>query len=186
MRAPAPTAPSRILVYGVTGSGKSVLAERIGAVLNVPYHSVDDLTWQPGWVPIPPDEQRIRISAICARDRWVLDSAYGHWRDIPLSRAELIVGLDYPRWLSLARLIRRTGRRMIRRELVCNGNRESLRSAFSRDSIIVWHFRAFKRKQRRMREWHADPDLPPVLLFRSHRAVDAWLHQFSATRPPPR
>lgn len=128
--------PARILVYGVTGAGKSVLAERIGTVLNVPYYSVDDLTWKPGWVSVPVDDQRIRISAICARDCWVLDSAYGHWLDIPLSRAEMIVGLDYPRWFSLARLIRRTGRRMIMRDLVCNGNRESLRLIFSRDSII--------------------------------------------------
>ena len=40
----------RIVVYGVTGSGKSTLAARIGARLGLPYHSVDDLTWEPGWV----------------------------------------------------------------------------------------------------------------------------------------
>ncbi|MGH4024143.1 MAG: adenylate kinase [Pseudonocardiaceae bacterium] len=178
-------APARILVYGVTGSGKSVLAERIGTALNLPWYSVDDLTWEPGWVPVPVEDQRMRISVICARECWILDSAYGQWRDIPLSRAELIVGLDYPRWLSLCRLIRRTGRRIISGELACNGNRESLRSAFSRDSIIVWHFRSFKRKQRRMREWHADPDLPPVVLVRSPRAAKAWLQQLGATYRPP-
>ncbi|MGQ0779189.1 MAG: adenylate kinase [Pseudonocardiales bacterium] len=178
------SAPSRILVYGVTGSGKSVLAERIGTTLNLPWYSVDDLTWEPGWVPAPVDDQRIRISAICARKCWVLDSAYGKWLDIPLSRAELIVGLDYPRWFSLARLIRRTIRRMIRRDVVCNGNQESLRLTFSRDSIIVWHFQSFKRKQRRMREWRADPDRPPVLLFRSPRATRAWLQQLGEPGSP--
>lgn len=178
--------PSRILVYGVTGSGKSTLAERIGTALNVPCYSVDDLTWKPGWIPVPVDDQRTRIAAICAQERWVLDSAYGHWRDIPLSRAELIVGLDYPRWLSLTRLIRRTGLRMIRRDVVCNGNRESLRSTFSGDSIVVWHFRSFKRKRRRMRAWQADPDLPPVVLLRSPRAARAWLRQLGTTGPPPR
>lgn len=167
MRESVSSTPSRILVYGVTGSGKSVLAERISAAVKVPWYSVDDLTWEPGWVQLPVEDQRIRISAICAQERWVLDSAYGQWLDIPLARAEMIVGLDYPRWLSMARLIRRTVRRVIERDLVCNGNRESLRLFLSRESIIVWHFRSFKRKQRRMREWRADPDLPPVLLFRS-------------------
>lgn len=184
MRESGSSTPSRILVYGVTGSGKSVLAERIGTAVNVSWYSVDDLTWEPGWVPVPVQDQRSRISAICAQERWVLDSAYSHWLDIPLSRAELIVGLDYPRWLSLARLIRRTVRRMIGRDVVCNGNRESLRLALSRDSLIVWHFRSFKRKQRRMRAWRADPDLPPVLLFRSPRAVSAWLQQLGGTGPP--
>lgn len=176
--------PSRILVYGVTGSGKSVLAERIGTAVNIPWYLVDDLTWEPGWVTVPVEEQRILISAICAQERWVLDSAYSNWVDIPLSRAELIVGLDYPRWFSLARLIRRTVRRVIRRDVVCNGNRESLRLTFSRNSIIVWHFQSFKRKQRRMREWRADPDRPPVLLFRSPRATRAWLQQLGEPGSP--
>jgi adenylate kinase family enzyme len=48
----------RIVVYGVTGSGKSTLAARIGQRLGVPYHSVDDLTWEPGWVQVPDEVQR--------------------------------------------------------------------------------------------------------------------------------
>ena len=108
-------APSRIFVYGVTGSGKSVLAEQIGTILNLPWYSVDDLSREPGWVQVPVEKQRIRISAICVRECWVLDSAYEKWLDIPLSRVELIVGLDHPRWLSLARLIRRTIQSVLRR-----------------------------------------------------------------------
>lgn len=97
----------RILVYGVTGSGKTVLAARVAAQTGLPWHAVDDLTWEPGWVPVPTEEQRRRIAAICAGERWILDTAYGHWIDIPLARTQLIVALDYPRWLSLGRLVRR-------------------------------------------------------------------------------
>ena len=49
-----------------------------------------------------------RRGEICAGEEWILDHAYGKWREIPLARAELIVALDYPRWLSLSRLIGRT------------------------------------------------------------------------------
>jgi adenylate kinase family enzyme len=167
--------PSRVVVYGVTGSGKSTLAARIGERLGLPYHSIDDLTWSPGWVPVPPDVQRDRITALCAADEWVIDSAYGIWRDVPLGRADLVVGLDFPRWLSLSRLIRRTTVRMVSRVEICNGNTESLREIFSADSIVVWHFRSFRRKRQRMRRWHADPAGPPILLFRSPAAVTRWL-----------
>jgi adenylate kinase family enzyme len=171
--------PTKILVYGVTGSGKSTLARKIGERLALPYHSVDDLTWEPGWIAVPAEVQRTRIAALCAQSCWVLDSAYSLWIDIPLASVDLIVGLDFPRRLSLGRLLRRTASRMLRRTSVCNGNVESLRVVLSKDSIVAWHFRSFTRKRRRMREWHADPTGPPVVLFRSPSAVDAWLAAIS-------
>ena len=87
----------RVLVYGVTGSGKTTLAERISRATSLPWHPVDELTWEPGWVEVPIDEQRRRIAGICAQPEWILDSAYEQWLDLPLSRVELIVALDYRR-----------------------------------------------------------------------------------------
>jgi adenylate kinase family enzyme len=165
----------RVLVYGVTGSGKTTLARAVAERTGLPWHSVDDLTWEPGWVMVPVEEQRRRIAAICAEERWILDTAYGQWLDLPLARAELVVGLDYPRWLSLARLVRRTLGRVTDGNLICNGNRESWRMMLSADSILVWHFRSFARKHRRMRAWAADPDGPNVLLFTSPRQTETWL-----------
>ena len=165
----------RILVYGVTGSGKTRLAERISEVTGIPWHAVDELTWEPGWVEVPEDEQRKRIGAICAGQRWVLDTAYGRWIDIPLARVELIVALDFPRWLSLARLIRRSVARAIDGKPICNGNRESFRNIFSRRSIIGWHFKSFRRKRQRIREWDADPAEPEIVRLTSPRQVERWL-----------
>ena len=39
----------RILVYGVTGSGKTTLVRRIGLAAGLPWHSVDEIGWLPGW-----------------------------------------------------------------------------------------------------------------------------------------
>jgi hypothetical protein len=175
----------RIVVYGVTGSGKSTLAARIGARIGLPYHAVDDLAWEPGWVEVPTEVQRERMSAICATDDWVLDSAYMQWADIPLGRADLIVGLDFPRWLVLSRLVRRTVSRIVRRTEVCNGNTESFRGLFPlRDNIIAWQFGSFKRKQARMRAWQADPAMPEVVLLHSPREVERWLSRLSGARRP--
>jgi adenylate kinase family enzyme len=172
----------RIIVYGVTGSGKSTLAARIGQRLRLPYHSVDDLTWEPGWIAVSEQVQRERIAAVCATDSWVLDAAYTMWQDIALPRADLVVGLDFPRWRSLGRLLRRTVRRIVLRTEICNGNREPVRALLSTDNIIVRHFASFPRKRRRMRAWAADPAMPPVVLLRSPAEVERWLAQVGPAR----
>lgn len=171
--------PERILVYGVTGSGKTVLAERISAATGIPWHAVDELTWEPGWVPVPNSEQRRRIAAICAEERWVLDAAYGRWLDIPLARADLIVALDFPRWLSLWRLTRRSVMRAIDGKPICNGNHESFGHLFSHDSIVAWHFRSFSRKRARMRMWEAHPHGPSVVRFTRPGQVERWLGEIA-------
>jgi len=170
----------RILVYGVTGSGKTSLAQRISARTGIPWHSVDDLTYEPGadWVNVSDEEQRRRIEAICAAEQWVLDTAYSSWLDIPLARAELVVGLDFPRFVSLFRLTRRTIARSLDGRRVCNGNRESFRHALSRDSIILWHFKSFSSKRRRIRAWASDRAAPEVVRLTSPRQVEDWLESF--------
>ncbi len=178
----AEEAPQRILVYGVTGSGKTTLAARLAAPTGIPWYSVDDLTWEPGWVPVPAEEQRRRIQAICAGNRWILDTAYGDWLDVPLARTELIVGLDYARRVSLPRLVRRTVSRAADRQLICNGNVETWRGMLAQDSILQWHFRSFTRKRLRMRAWAADPAMPATVLCGSPGDTERWVRAFVAAR----
>jgi adenylate kinase family enzyme len=166
---------ARILVYGVTGSGKTTLAGQIAERTGLPWHSVDDLTWEPGWVEVPVDEQRRRIETICSGERWILDAAYGRWMDVPLGRADQIVALDYPRWLSLYRLVKRSTRRIVLRERACNGNVETLGKFFGKDSIVRWHFRSFERKRLRIHEWVSDRSGPAVVQLRSPRETKRWL-----------
>lgn len=176
----------RVLVYGVTGSGKSTLAQQVGAATELTYVAMDDLTWEPGWVAVPPEEQRRRVEAICAQSAWVIDAAYGAWLDVVLPRVELVVALDYPRWFSLQRLVRRSVARAIDKRPICNGNHESLRTAFlQRDSILWWHFSSFRRKRARVDAWATDLDAPTVLRFRTARATGAWLARLQEAQDPP-
>ncbi len=98
MRAHPGALPARILVYGVCGSGKTTLARRLGEASGLPWQPVDELTWEPGWIEVPVAEQRRRIEAVCRQDRWILDTAYGHWLEVPLDRAQLVIGPTTPAW----------------------------------------------------------------------------------------
>ena len=168
----------RILIYGVCGSGKSTFAKQLSDRTGIPWTAVDDLAFRPGWVNTSNDEQVAAITRICAGDRWLLDTAYAKWAEVPLARVDLILGLDYPRWFSFARLLRRTFQRVVDKQKICNGNVETLRQTFSKNSILLWHFRSFTRKRRRMRAWRdaATAGGPKVILFPNARAAEQWLH----------
>ena len=167
--------PKRILIYGVCGSGKTTIARRLGELTGLPWHEADQLTWDPGWVMVPDDVQRERIAEICANDEWILDTAYAKWIEFPMSRVELIIGLDYSRSRTFWQLLRRTIARSIDKKLVCNGNVETLKGMLSRESILIWHSKSFARKRARMRNWHSSQTKFEVILFKNPKELDRWL-----------
>ncbi|MDI9639464.1 hypothetical protein QM565_27535 [Geitlerinema splendidum] len=159
----------------MTGSGKSTLAQEVSRATGLPLILVDELMWLPNWQEVALEEQRSIITPILEGDRWVLDTAYGKWCDLAFSRAELVVFLDYPRWLSFVRLLKRTFLRATLRTPCCNGNVESWKKALSRDSILIWHVRSFSSKRRRMDALKNEQGAPCVLFHRSPRETAAWL-----------
>ena len=171
----------RVLIVGVTGSGKSTLAAELGRHAGIPVCLVDEeIGWLPGWAQRDPAEQRRMALERAAAPAWVFDSAYAHYRRELTERADLIVCLDYSRVVSLGRLVRRSLRRAVRAEAVCNGNVETWAGLFSRDSILLWHARSFRRKRQRMRALFAAHGPDRVLLFRSPRQTARWLRGVKA------
>jgi adenylate kinase family enzyme len=158
------------------------MAQLLGELTGLPVTSVDDICWSPGWVQMPAHEQITYFDALTRTDAWILDSAYGPWRDLAYERAELIVALDHPRLVSLLRLLRRTRARIVDRQAICNGNQESWRTVFARDSLVVWHFTSFRRKRDEMRRWEAVASGPPVIRLRGPADARAFIRAETARR----
>ena len=97
----------RIAVIGSGGSGKSMLARQLGAMLDLPVIHLDEHYWSPGWVPMPDDEWRACQRDLLRGDRWVVDGNYGGTLELRAELADTIVVLDLPRRVCAARAIRR-------------------------------------------------------------------------------
>jgi adenylate kinase family enzyme len=129
----------RIVVVGPSGCGKTTLARALSARLGIPALELDALQWGPHWTPAEPEVFRANVDAATSGDTWIVDGNYSVIRDLVWSRAETVIWLDYSVPRMLWQLTRRTSRRMITREELWAGNRESLREAlFSRDSLFLW------------------------------------------------
>ncbi len=175
---------NRIVIVGTTGSGKTTLGGRLAAALGYPHIDLDALHWGPGWTPTPTDPFRARVSDALEGPYWVVAGNYGKTRDIVWARADTLVWLDYPLALTLTRLFRRTIRRIVTREELWSGNRETWRAQFaSRDSLFLF---ALQTHQRRRNEFTADltrPEYAHLEVFRFHRPgeANAWLRNLRSS-----
>src|ERR671936_3178815 len=97
----------RILILGRTGSGKTTLARELAAALDVPHVELDSLYFGPDFSTAPLPVLRERTKAAIAGERWVTDGNKRAVRDLVWPRADTIVWLDYPVYVSLWRPPRR-------------------------------------------------------------------------------
>jgi adenylate kinase family enzyme len=118
-----PVAPRRVLVAGITGAGKSTLAVRVAAILDVPYTEIDGLYHGPNWTPRA--SFLTDVDALAAGEGWVTEWQYSSARDRLAARADTILWLDLPLRVSLRRLVVRSVRRRIRRTPLWAGNVEA-------------------------------------------------------------
>ncbi len=131
----------RVAIVGSPGSGKSTLAAVIAARCGLRHVELDAINHQPDWTPLPVPEFRRQVAHATADDGWVVDGNYRPVQDLVQGTADTIVFLDLSRWLVTTRVAWRSLRRLITREELWNGNRESMRNLVSRDperNIIVW------------------------------------------------
>jgi adenylate kinase family enzyme len=164
-----------VTVAGVSGCGKSTLARRLGSVLGLPHTELDSLYHGPDWTPRP--TFLAEVEALVAGDAWVVEWQYDAARPLIAARADLLVWLDLPFPVALARLVRRTVRRSVRREELWNGNREAPLHTFftDRDHVIRWSVRSRRSYRERIPAVAAARPELPVVRLRSRREVDRWL-----------
>jgi adenylate kinase family enzyme len=162
------------IISSASGNGKTttgrVLAERLG----VPFVELDALHHGPNWTEATAEELRARVEPIVLSDVWVIDGTYRNkLGDLVLERADVVVWLDLPVYVWLPRLLRRTARRVIRREELWNGNRERLRDALHpRNSVVFYALRAYRGRRR---TYPSELARFPVVRLRTTAEVERFL-----------
>jgi adenylate kinase family enzyme len=169
----------RIIVVGTPGAGKSTLAKELARRLGVPFLELDALFWGPNWTSVGRELFRERVRQALLPTCWVAGGNYSAARDLIWPAADTLVWLDYPLWVSLTRLVRRTWRRVTKREVLWAGNRETWRNAFlSSDSVIYFAIRTHRRRRREFEQLLGQPEQQHlrVLRFRSPGETAEWLY----------
>jgi len=172
---------TRVVVVGTSCAGKTTLARRLAGVLASEHAELDSVYWGPEWTPRPNFIQTVR--AIAQRPRWVIDGNYSAVRDIIWRRSSAIVWLDYSFARVFSRALRRTARRILTRERLYAGNRETVRNALlDPDGIPWWVIRTHGKRRRDFPELFRRPEYGHAAVIRLDRptAAEAFLLAVSA------
>jgi adenylate kinase family enzyme len=176
---------NRISVIGTSGSGKTTLAGKLAKILGIPHVELDALHWGANWTPVPRDVFRSRLRETIKADRWVADGNYSKdARDLIWERADTYVWLNYSLPVMFYRIMRRTLRRAVTGEECCNGNRESLRVALSRDSVILWALQTYRRRRAEYPALLATLEQRGAQIIELHspKEADRWLARVTSQK----
>jgi adenylate kinase family enzyme len=139
-----------------------------------PIVELDNLYWRPGWQATPRDEFRGAVAEAVAGAAWVVCGNYRSVRDIVWGRADTVIWLDYPLYVSFYRLWGRTWRRIVTQEELWGGNRESWRTQFlSRESLLWYVLRTHRRRRVDTEALLQAPEYAHLRLHRLRRPGEA-------------
>ncbi|PRB65416.1 AAA family ATPase [Microbacterium sp. MYb45] len=176
---PLPFRPERVLIAGVTGSGKTTLARRVAGVWGLRHVEIDGLFHGPDWTPRPEFLDDVR--AFASEDRWVTEWQYTSkgTDEIITPRAELAIWLDYPYRVVRSRLLRRTLRRSILRTRMWNGNVEKpIWHMFRIDpdeNILAWQTKTLGHWTERMPDYTLRFPQLTIVRLRTPHETEQWL-----------
>ncbi len=175
----------RVVVIGTSGAGKTTFARTLASILASPHVELDAIHWGPNWTPRNRDAFRELTEKATLQELWVVDGNYHVVRDIVWPRATTIVWLNYPFLIVFWRVLSRTLKRLIRREGLFAGNRESFRLTFlSRESLLWWVITTYSRRRREFRAWF-DPGVfsnVSLLEFHSPDQAEKFLKSLKAMK----
>lgn len=175
----------RVAVVGSIGVGKSVLAQRLGALLDVRVYDFDDVYWRRDRERLPEDEWAALLGKILGMQRWILDGFPLSVTKEPLDRADTVIFLDLPRRTSVFSVLRRELARVSR-----SRTRSPERARMFNALLFRWIWRFPVDHRPELLRALSRNRSQRVVIFRSRREVRRFLSSVERSlardgNPPP-
>lgn len=96
----------RVAIIGLPGSGKSTFAIQLGKKLGLPVHHLDSHMFE-GKKKREKRDFLDRKEAILQDETWIIEGCSFSTLEMRFARADVVIYLDFPRWLCLWRIGKR-------------------------------------------------------------------------------
>lgn len=98
----------RIVIVGVSASGKSTFARKLSEKTKLPLFLMDSIMWNPRWQYIGDEETVRKLKEIGVKEEWIIEGYISkEARTFLFNRADTIIYLDYPPIVATLRYLKR-------------------------------------------------------------------------------
>lgn len=166
----------KIALFGPPATGKSTLARWLTEQLGYPHTDLDEILFTPDG-PLPLPEFRQQAAQITERDTWIVEGNFSKLADVVWHRADVLVWLDFPLYLIVYRIVRRSLRQLAGRDDSPQAKRLTWRKAFfNRRSLLRSAIRKYRNNRPRYARQVAETAAlgVEIVRLRSPRAVRRW------------
>lgn len=170
---------------GTSGSGKTTLAKQLSRDFGLQHIELDAINWLPNWIQRDPDEFTKIVSERVMEEGWVMEGNYSRTRGMVWSRATTVIWLNMPFHVVFFRMFIRIFKRALKKEVLWNGNRESLGKHFySKDSMLYWVMKTHLRRKREYRALFNDARYAHLekIELKGQKQVDRFVLELTAAR----
>ena len=85
----------KVIVIGPCGAGKSRFSTKLGKLLNIPVHHLDNIWWKKDKTHITREEFDIKLEKIVKKEEWIIDGDYHRTYEVRMDACDTIIFLDY-------------------------------------------------------------------------------------------
>lgn len=91
---------NKIVIIGISGTGKSALGCRLADRSGLTLHHMDAIIWSPYWIETSEESIRAALAKIATSEKWIVEGWVDFYSQDILRQSDLVLYLDYPGWLA--------------------------------------------------------------------------------------
>lgn len=109
----------KILILGISGTGKTFLSDKLSKLLDIPVYHLDKYIWKENWVEASQEELRKNVLEIVSKDKWIIEGWISPLAAEKIVEADMVLYLDYSGFRAVFGGIKRwwKNRGRVRREM---------------------------------------------------------------------